>query len=146
MADKQNQDYSAGLDSVQASFSMAGRVPERYSPLPDLSWTEFLSWLLGRRSRYRIEGNSMAPTLNPGDEIFYTPVVETASLQIGAIVIAKHPLRSELRLIKRIAALEATGCWLLGDNQPQSTDSRSFGWVELDQLQGIATCRFYSAS
>jgi type IV secretory pathway protease TraF len=38
--------------------------------------------------------------------------------------------------IKRIARLEANRMYVLGDNPAASTDSRSFGWLELEAVVG----------
>ena len=154
MADEQYQDYPTGVDNVHTSFSMESEASQDWPALPELSWGEFLLWLIGRRSRHRIEGNSMLPSLQPGDEVLYQPQATRKSQpEVGDVVIVQHPHRPALMMIKRVAAMEddaSSGLqghryWLLGDNLAESSDSRSFGWVEQSQLLGMVVCRFHQA-
>ncbi len=152
MADEQYQDYPTGVDNVHTSFSMEIESPEDWPALPELSWAEFLLWVMGRRSRHRIEGHSMLPFLQPGDEVLYQPQAYRKSQpDLGAVVIVQHPHRPALVMIKRVAAMDSDASgglqshryWLLGDNWAESSDSRSFGWVEQSQLLGTVVCRFH---
>lgn len=133
---------------VLTSFSMdylseASLPTDKFPPLPELSWGEFLRWAIRQRSRHRIEGRSMLPLLQPGDEVLYAPkVYQTQAPQIGDVVIARHPVQASLIMIKRVAAIENQQCWLLGDNRVESTDSRSFGWVNASCLLGRVQCQF----
>lgn len=143
MADEQDQDYPAGVDNVHASFSMDSPPLEAFPPLPNLSWGDFLQWMIRRRSRHRIEGCSMLPLLQPGDEVLYSPkAYEQCRPQVGEIVIAQHPQRGELLMIKRIGKVDGDRYYLLGDNSAQSTDSRVFGWVRYSQIVGKVQCHF----
>lgn len=143
MADEQYQDYPTGVDNVHTSFSMESESPENWPVLPELSWAEFLLWVVGRRSRHRIEGRSMLPTLKPGDEILYNPkAYDQSSPHIGDVVIAQHPQQPALRIIKRVLAVEGSDCWLLGDNRFESRDSRHFSWLPNRLLLGQVECRF----
>lgn len=152
MADEQYQDYSTGGGSVPTSFSMDNFSPnhlnaDNFSPLPELSWGEFLSWVVGQRSRHRIEGRSMQPLLQPGDEILYHPrAYQTQLPQVGDVIIARHPEQATLVMIKRVAAIENQHYWLLGDNRLESTDSRNFGWVNASCLLGKVQCQFSPGS
>lgn len=153
MADEQYQDYPTGVDNVHASFSMESGSSDVWPVLPELSWGEFGLWLLGRRSRHRIEGRSMLRTLKPGDEVLYHPqAFQKTAPAIGDVVIAQHPQQAGLVMIKRIGAIEDDSAgssrgdryFLLGDNRKESTDSRSFGWVGRSYLFGKVICRFGS--
>ena len=44
-------------------------------------------------------------------------------------------------LIKRLAELRPDGCWLVGINESESTDSRSLGVFAEDSVLGVVTCR-----
>ncbi len=40
-----------------------------------------------------------------------------------------------LEKVKRVHAVEGDRLFVLGDNSPESTDSRHFGWLPLDSVQ-----------
>ncbi|NJR70424.1 MAG: nickel-type superoxide dismutase maturation protease [Synechococcales cyanobacterium CRU_2_2] len=112
-------------------------------PVPELTLWHFLSWCLGRRSRLRVVNRSMLPVLQPGDEVLIDPRAYGDCLpQVGDRVVALHPHQPGLRIIKCIAAVRDSECFLVGENPAQSSDSRSFGWVQVDLLQGKVVCRF----
>lgn len=106
---------------------------------------ELLLWLLRRRRRFRVVGNSMIPLLNPGDEVLVNlKAYCKKNPSLGDIVVAQHPLQPNLRLIKRVAAVLENGeCFLEGDNPAESTDSRSFGSIASEQILGRVTSRFF---
>jgi nickel-type superoxide dismutase maturation protease len=85
----------------------------------------------------------MRPLLTPGEEVLINPAAyRQTDPQPGDLVVAYHPHRPELRLVKWVAAVEPQGCFLQGVNLGASTDSRSFGWVPLDCILGQVVCRF----
>ncbi|WP_229425795.1 nickel-type superoxide dismutase maturation protease [Lusitaniella coriacea] len=106
---------------------------------------ELLLWLLRRRRRFRVIGNSMLPLLNPGDEILVNlNAYRQKSPSPGDIVVAQHPLQSNVRLIKRVAVVLENGNYFLkGDNPEESTDSRTFGSIAPEQIFGRVTSRFF---
>jgi len=112
--------------------------------LADITLKEFLLWLLRKRKRFRVVGNSMLPLLKPGEEVLIDPAInQTQSPQIGDLVVAQHPREDNLQLIKRVSFISEEGrFFLIGDNPEESTDSRSFGSVGLEQIVGRVTCRF----
>ena len=89
----------------------------------------------------RVEGRSMQPSLNPDDRVLVKRWSPGHPLCLDQIVVAWHPQRSELRLIKRLKRRDGNRLWLEGDNPPESTDSRQLGWLTLDQMIGIVVGR-----
>src|SRR3989344_9007045 len=82
-------------------------------------------------SRYTVSGNSMLPALKPGQDVlsmnwFINP-------KVGDIIVLKQ---SGKELIKRIQKIDGDQVSVVGDNEKESTDSRSFGSVSLDQVVG----------
>lgn len=82
----------------------------------------------------------MLPTLAPNDEVL---VALGRTVAVGDIVLARHPYRSDVHLLKRVGRVDAEGrLELIGDNPSESTDSRSFGLVSIDHVLGLVTSRF----
>ncbi len=105
---------------------------------------ELFFWLIRKRSRFRIQGDSMSPLLNPGDEILVDRTAyRCSSPQIGDIVVAEHPfIRNEL-IIKRVNRIvEDNRFELVGENSSSSTDSRSYGLIPKHMIIGRVTSRF----
>lgn len=79
-----------------------------------------------------IVGDSMSPTFNNGEtRIFQT--VKNIELVIGDIVLANHPFKKDINIVKRITKVSKSGSFFLeGDNPSlnESSDSRSFGYVK----------------
>lgn len=116
--------------------------PESVLLKPNLS--EFGLWLLRRRFRFRVVGQSMVPTLYPGDEVLVNRrAYFSCSPAVGDLVVAVHPDRPALKMIKRVDAIASNTCILLGDNPDASTDSRTFGAVPCSHLLGKVTRLFY---
>jgi len=105
---------------------------------------ELLLWFLKLRQRFCVTGFSMFPVLKPGEEI----LVDTRAYrhflpEIGDLVMAKHPYRQDLKIIKWVAFVGEKGNYfLLGENKEESSDSRSFGCVSLQQIIGRVTSKF----
>jgi hypothetical protein len=70
----------------------------------------------------------MAPTLIPGRIVLG---VWPWRLAAGDVVIVRH---GGFEKIKRIADLRQNEIFLTGDNSLQSTDSRTFGWIECSSV------------
>lgn len=118
-----------------------------------------------RRSRLRVTvaGESMSPTLMPGQVVIAHRVKDPGGLRTGDVVVLVKPERpgnwrwpgpgEGARLLKRLAALpgdpvpgpvaSALGvsgavpegfAVVLGDNTAASVDSRHFGYVPLDRV------------
>ena len=105
---------------------------------------DLVLWLLGKRQRFRVEGLSMLPCLNPGDELLICKQTSNfLAPSITDIVVVSHPHCADLLLIKRVISINKYGsCFVRGDNLLHSTDSRSFGWIEPELILGYVTSRF----
>ena len=84
----------------------------------------------------------MLPTLKPDDDVLVVPVTRMTTLSPGDIVLCMHPLKPELRMVKRISEIFYDGgCYVLSDNAAEGSDSRSFGVVGRKQIVGLVTSR-----
>ncbi|WP_051939979.1 nickel-type superoxide dismutase maturation protease [Phaeacidiphilus oryzae] len=85
-----------------------------------------------------VDGPSMAPTLAHGDRLvcWYG-----ARVREGSVVVARHPLRQDLLLVKRAVERRIGGWWLLSDNSLVEGDSRDFGVVPEELVLGRVLCR-----
>jgi nickel-type superoxide dismutase maturation protease len=108
--------------------------------LPDVSLKERLMLMLGRRRLVKVEGDSMLPTLRSGDIVLVDPkAVATA----GDIVVANHPFKKSVKLIKRVESVETNGRMVLtGDNPEGSTDSRTYGSIAKGEIGGKVVGRY----
>lgn len=101
--------------------------------------------LARRFSRYEIAGESMLPTLRPGDWV----IVDRRAWadhepREGEIALARDPRDPRRTLVKRIRAREPNGdLWLLGDNARRSTDSRTLGAFQPESLLGSVRWRYW---
>ncbi len=95
--------------------------------------------------RVRVDGESMEPTLRPGDRLFLFPPL---SLQPGDIVAVRDPRPPGRLLVKRVKWLDQARQLISveGDNPAGSTDSRAFGPVARRAVVGRAVYRYSPAS
>lgn len=107
--------------------------------LPEFDWFETTAYYLGWREVWSVEGDSMYPTLRDGDLVIVNPHDE---IRVGDIVLASHPFKSSIKMVKRVAEVTADGRYfLLGDNAIESEDSRSFGAIRAGDVIGRVTSR-----
>ena len=86
--------------------------------------------------KYLISGESMSPTLKPGQNILVNRLTYVfAKPKVGDIIALKD-LGSKKVLIKRISKTNKDNYFVLGDNEKQSTDSRVFGWIKKKDIIG----------
>jgi len=84
---------------------------------------------------------SMEPALRAGDWLL---VRRGGRIRAGQVVVARHPGRPELLLVKRAAELRPAGWWLTSDNLAASAvDSRRFGPVPPDLIEGRVLGRYW---
>jgi nickel-type superoxide dismutase maturation protease len=100
-------------------------------------------WLLGRRIRVRVSGDSMAPLLRDGDEVFVDPrAYRRAPPEPGDVVLSAHPHRTDIQILKTVRDRpSADTVFLIGADGAASTDSRSFGPVPRRNLRGRVVSR-----
>ena len=91
--------------------------------------------------RVEVRGESMAPTLRPGDRMV---AVRGLRARPGDIVAARDPRTPSRMLIKRVAAIDADRrLYLAGDHPSASTDSRTFGSVARSDMVGRVVWRYW---
>jgi nickel-type superoxide dismutase maturation protease len=99
--------------------------------------------LAGTRGRLRtvaVAGDSMLPALAPGDWLL---VRAGARPGPGDVVVARHPERADVLIVKRVAHRSGSGWWLESDNQRARgrRDSWDFGAVPDDLVLGrVVAC------
>ena len=77
--------------------------------------------------RVKVAERSMEPALRPGDWLL---VRRTRRIRAGQIVLARHPGRPDMLIVKRAARRVDGGWWLESDNPDAgAVDSRRFGAV-----------------
>jgi nickel-type superoxide dismutase maturation protease len=107
--------------------------------LPEASFYEIALVFLGSRYKYVCEGKSMNPILKDGETVL---VDRTAKIEVGDIVIAKHPIEQTSEVVKRIERINEHGHYfLVGDNLEDSNDSRHFGAVTREYIRGKVVAR-----
>jgi nickel-type superoxide dismutase maturation protease len=77
----------------------------------------------------RVVGQSMVPMLQPGQLIVATSLFKR--LKAGQVVVLRKNGRE---LIKRIERIESNKVFVIGDNPLASTDSRQFGWLDMNTV------------
>jgi nickel-type superoxide dismutase maturation protease len=91
--------------------------------------------------RVAVAERSMAPTLLPGDWLL---VLRTRRPRSGQVVVARHPGRPGMFLVKRAARCTPDGWWLESDNpNGGAVDSRAFGAVPADLIEGRVLLRYW---
>jgi nickel-type superoxide dismutase maturation protease len=94
-------------------------------------------------ARVEVEGESMQPTLAPGDRLLLRRRRPGGHLAPGTIVALPDPRSGESRLmLKRVAAVAGDLVTLLGDNPAASTDSRTFGEVDRRRIPWVVLRRY----
>lgn len=110
-----------------------------HDEIPIAGILEKLRFYVGRLQGIVIKGDSMHPTLKPGDRLL---VDKNSAINVGDIVVAAHPFKSSVKIVKRVANIESDGRILLsGDNPNESSDSRAFGSINRSDIIGKVVFR-----
>jgi len=92
---------------------------------------------------------SMEPALHPGDWLLLCRTIDPGRplrVRAGQIVVARHPGRHDMLIVKRAARREPGGWWLASDNpQAGAVDSRAFGLVPPSLIEGRLLLRYRRA-
>lgn len=90
--------------------------------------------LFGRRIGIQVSGDSMVPTLKNDDRVI---VDLKQAIGPGDLVLANHPYKKSIRIIKRVASIDPdANFFLVGDNPDESSDSKAFGAVPSSDIVG----------
>ncbi len=91
--------------------------------------------------RVKVAERSMEPALRPGDWLL---VRRSRRIRPGQVVLARHPGRPEMLIVKRAARRVAGGWWLASDNPGVgAVDSRRFGPVPEVLIVGRVLGRYW---
>src|SRR5262245_24677613 len=96
--------------------------------------------------RVAVAERSMEPALRPGDWLVVRRTMDPGRplrVRAGQIVVARHPARPGLLIVKRAARRVPGGWWLASDNPAAgAVDSRAFGAVPPSLIEGTVLLRY----
>jgi len=84
---------------------------------------------------YRVSGQSMEPEYIDGTVVLVSKNTVKLGLNVGDVVVAPDP-RSGRLILKRISKISETAVFLRGDKSSESTDSRTFGLIQKENIIG----------
>lgn len=95
--------------------------------------------------RYEIAGESMRPSLDPGDFVIVDRAMYRRHLPVkGQIVLARDPRAPQREIVKRVERIDLHGdLWLVGDYAKASTGSETFGAVPANAIIGRVRWRYW---
>ena len=96
--------------------------------------------------RVAVAERSMEPALRPGDWIVVRRTMvarRPPRLRPGQLVVARHPDRPSLLIVKRAARRDGDRWWLASDNPAAGAqDSSAFGAVPASLIEGRVLLRY----
>jgi nickel-type superoxide dismutase maturation protease len=91
--------------------------------------------------RVAVVERSMEPLLQPGDWLL---IRRTRRIRPGQIVLARHPARPTMLIVKRAARRQDGGWWLESANPAAgAVDSARFGAVPDELIEGRVLIRYW---
>ncbi len=89
-------------------------------------------------ARFRVDDDSMRPTLDPGDYVIVNRwAYRLRAPRKGELVVLRDPDDANRWLVKRVADTNGPdGLMVLGDNADRSRDSRVFGSIAPERIIG----------
>ncbi|MEA2684934.1 MAG: hypothetical protein QOE93_129 [Actinomycetota bacterium] len=96
--------------------------------------------MVRRLRRVEVDGDSMLPTLHPGDRLL---VVRGPRARPGDLVTLPDPRQPSRIVVKRVAGVTGGTVVVRGDNPDASTDSRTFGPVPAGAITGRVVYRYH---
>ena len=97
-------------------------------------------------ARVAVEGDSMRPTLEPGDWLLADPAAYGSEAPtVGDLVLVPDPRATDRLLVKRVAEVHDGGreLMVIGDAHDESTDSLAFGSVTTSTVEGRPWFRYW---
>lgn len=96
--------------------------------------------------RVEVVGDSMRPTLEPGDRLLLRRPGRWAGAPLPGDLVAVVDPRQPVRVVvKRLVSVGPAGLEVHGDNAVASTDSRVYGPVALAAIRGRVVYRYHPA-
>lgn len=94
--------------------------------------------------RLQVTGQSMVPTLLPGDRLLVWRGLGPLRppIRVGDLVALADPRDPGRVMVKRVGAVAGPEVSVVGDNEAASTDSRHFGPVRTAALHGRVFYRY----
>jgi nickel-type superoxide dismutase maturation protease len=93
--------------------------------------------------RFVVEGESMAPSVSPGERVFVNRAAYWfGTPKAGDVVVLRDPREPDRLLLKRIDVAHGNSFEVAGDNPDASTDSRAFGPVPATLILGKVWFRY----
>jgi nickel-type superoxide dismutase maturation protease len=95
-----------------------------------------------------VVGDSMLPALRPGDRVIVDVWTYRHRTPRPAEIVVVRPAPGSAALVKRVARVVPTpsgrdAVWVLGDNPPDSLDSRRLGPIDRERILGRVVLRVW---